>query len=126
MPNEKSGKYALTRYIVQEEFPFLSVVRFKLETGRTHQIRAHCEYIHHPVFADEIYSGDDRQLKSIHLHYQKFAHGLFKYINRQALHAFRLEFIHPVKLEKMAFEVALPEDMQTVIEKCCNKFNQKE
>lgn len=120
--NEKDGKYASSKYKVELEFPFLNLVRFKLETGRTHQIRVHSKMINHCIFADNVYSGDSRQIKSIHVHYQKFAHQLLKHIDRQALHAYRLEFIHPETSKKVAFESELPSDMKTVIAKLKNKF----
>ena len=123
---EGDGKYAATNFIVEKQYPFVSIVRFKLDTGRTHQIRVHCNYIKHPVFADDLYSGDDRQIKSIHLHYQKFAKVLLKYIHRQALHAYRLSFVHPVTNETLNFDIDLPEDMKFIIEKLDHKFLHEE
>jgi 23S rRNA pseudouridine1911/1915/1917 synthase len=120
--NEDKGKHAITKYIVEEKFPNFSLVRFKLETGRTHQIRVHANYIKHPIFSDYLYSGDDRQVKSINVHYQKFAKQLLKHINRQALHAVRLEFIHPTQNKEVAFESPLAEDIQTVLDKLRGKF----
>lgn len=119
-----TGKVAITNYKVRQQFPFINVVHFKLATGRTHQIRVHANYLRHPIFADDLYSGDERQIKSIHLHYQKFAKGLLKYINRQALHAYKLSFTHPVTEERLSFQTDLPEDMQIVLEKLESKFQE--
>ena len=125
--NDEKGKHAITRYIVEEAFPNFSLVRFKLETGRTHQIRVHANYIKHPIFSDSLYSGDDRQIKSINVHYQKFGKQLLKHIDRQALHASRLEFTHPKTSKDLAFESSLPTDIQTVLDKLRSKFlNYKE
>ncbi|MCB0280155.1 MAG: RluA family pseudouridine synthase [Calditrichaeota bacterium] len=118
---EGEGKKAVSRYKVIEQYPFLNLVKFKLDSGRTHQIRVHAKYIKHPVFADTLYSGDERQVKSIHLHYQKFAKQLLASMQRQALHAYHLDFEHPVSKQRLSFERPMPDDMQSILEKCQNK-----
>ena len=83
------------------------------QLGRTHQIRVHANYLRHPIFADDLYSGDERQIKSIHLHYQKFAKSLLKYIKRQALHAYEL---HLKLYEKdYVFRAPFKDDMKNLI-----------
>lgn len=110
------GKNAVTEYMVLEEFEFLSLVKLKLRTGRTHQIRVHLHHIGHPVFGDPTYGGrriawgaTDRQKK-------EKVNELLKLIHRQALHAKTIGFIHPHSREKMKFDSALPEDMHAILE----------
>lgn len=120
--DQVNGRFALSKYKVLESYPFLNRVRFKLETGRTHQIRVHSRHIGHPVFADNAYGGDERQVKSVHVHYQKFARQLLKTMDHQALHARRLEIQHPQTGEMMAFDSELPTDMADVIRKLQTRF----
>lgn len=86
-----SGKHAVTHFEVVEQFKKYTLVRCKLETGRTHQIRVHMAYIHHPIVGDTIYG-----LKPPH------------YDNGQLLHAYKLTFTHPITKKVMDFEVPLP------------------
>ena len=107
------GKRAITHYRSIEPFGIASLVQFKLETGRTHQIRVHAAYIGHPVLADETYGGD-------HLVGSNTARTSLKAVLRnlpnQALHATTLGFVHPVTQEKMYFEAPLPTPMANVLE----------
>ena len=119
---EGQGRSAMSRYKVIETYPFINLVKFKLNTGRTHQIRVHAKYIKHPIFGDALYSGDGKQVKSIHLHYQKFAKLLLLQINRQALHAYHLDFEHPISKKRLSFEVKMPDDMVGILDKCKSKF----
>lgn len=95
--NFQTGERALTHYQLVEEKNGHSLVRLVLETGRTHQIRVHLKYLGFPLVGDYLYNPD------------------MEYINRQALHAYRLTFIHPVTGENMEFTVPLPEDMKRVL-----------
>ncbi len=122
MTDESRGKLAITRYKVIEQYPYINLVRFKLETGRTHQIRAHSKYIGHPIFGDDVYSGTDKQIKSVHVHYQKFAKNLLTYIDHQALHAHRLEITHPITDKRMEFKAEMPPEMFALLEKLRNKY----
>ncbi len=111
------GKHAVTHYKVLERFGFCTLVECQLETGRTHQIRAHMKHLGHPLFADESYGGL-KILKSSKLpKYEQFIENCFKIMPRQALHARTLGFIHPGSRQKMDFEVDLPEDFSTVLDK---------
>ncbi len=116
------GKEAVTHYRRLRDFHYLSLVELRLETGRTHQIRVHLSYLHHPVLGDETYCGRDTQLKRLPEHLQKRGKQLLKLIDRQALHAKELILIHPVSGEEMRFESPLPDDMQNVLEKIPRLF----
>lgn len=111
------GKHAVTHYRVLERFGFCTLVECQLETGRTHQIRAHMKHIGHTLFADESYGGL-KILKTSKLpKYEQFIQNCFEILPRQALHARTLGFIHPRTREHVHFESELPEDMKTVIDK---------
>ena len=110
------GKPAITLYRVVESFSFLSLVKAWLKTGRTHQIRLHFKHIHHPVFGDPEYSGRQKQLNRLSsLSQKKNAVYLLKFIDRQALHAYRLCFEHPVQKKIMDFTAPLPDDFNEVL-----------
>jgi 23S rRNA pseudouridine1911/1915/1917 synthase len=111
------GKHAVTHYRVLERFGFCTLVECQLETGRTHQIRAHMKHIGHTLFADESYGGL-KILKTSKLpKYEQFIQNCFDILPRQALHARTLGFIHPKTRALVHFESELPEDMTRVIEK---------
>jgi 23S rRNA pseudouridine1911/1915/1917 synthase len=116
-PGGQHGKSAITHYRVIEELGYISLVECKLETGRTHQIRTHFEYIKHPVFNDEIYGGDRIIKGTTFTKYRQFVKNCFEIIPRQALHAKSLGFIHPRTGKEMFFDSDLPDDMKRVIEK---------
>ncbi len=111
-----SGKLAITLYQVDTEFLFLSLVNVQLKTGRSHQIRIHFKHIHHPVFGDPEYGGRQRMVGQLRTLWEKrLAIQLLKQMPRQALHAYRLGFIHPIRQEWMQFEVDLPPDFSQII-----------
>ena len=112
----KEGKYAATEYEVMEQFPYLALLRLRLRTGRTHQIRVHLAHIHHPVFGDETYGGRKITAGGIDGKKKAEAANLLERISRQALHAKKLGFVHPMKKEFMRFDSELPEDMKRVLE----------
>lgn len=116
-PDGEIGKHAVSHYKVIERFRYLTLVECQLETGRTHQIRAHFKYIGHPLFSDESYGGSKILKGTTFTKYKQFVENCFSMLNRQALHAKVLGFIHPSTNEKIYFEADLPEDMMTVIEK---------
>lgn len=91
------GDSAITHYDVVKEFNNLSLVHIVLETGRTHQIRVHFSYIGHPILGDTLY-GSPSEL-----------------INRQALHSYKLTFIHPVTKKVLSLEAPLPNDIKNII-----------
>lgn len=114
------GKPAVTHYEVLKRMYYVTLVRCKLETGRTHQIRVHMKYIGHTLFNDARYGGDRILKGTIYSKYKQFVDNCFEVMPRQALHARTLGFIHPVTQEKMYFESPLPEDFEGVLEKWGN------
>ncbi len=119
-PNGEYGKPAITHYKVLERFGYVTLVQCKLETGRTHQIRAHFKYIGHPLFNDERYGGDKIVKGTTFTKYKQFVDNCFKILPRQALHAKTLGFKHPKTKDFMRFESKLPQDMEMCIEKWRN------
>lgn len=116
-PDGDHGKPAVTHYKVLERFGYVTLVECKLETGRTHQIRAHFQHIRHPLFNDETYGGDKILKGTTYTKYKQFIANCFKALPRHALHARTLGFSHPISRKKIHFESPLPEDMQQVLEK---------
>lgn len=116
-PDGSSGKHAVTHYKVKERFRHMTWVECRLETGRTHQIRAHFKYIGHTLFNDERYEGNVA-LRGVNLpKYKHFIKNVFEVLPRQALHAHTLGFIHPTTKEPMFFESPMPQDMQEALDK---------
>ncbi|MCK4956225.1 MAG: RluA family pseudouridine synthase [Candidatus Cloacimonetes bacterium] len=109
----EEGKRAITHYEIEEYFDFFSLVKIKLETGRTHQIRVHFSHLNCPILGDETYSTLKRTLNHIPSNYQKkLKHLLANNLKRQALHAYQLEFDHPITGEHILATAPLPEDME--------------
>jgi 23S rRNA pseudouridine1911/1915/1917 synthase len=115
--DESKGKYAVTHYEVLERFYYVTLVKCRLETGRTHQIRVHMKQLGHTLFNDERYGGNQILKGTIHNKYRQFVENCFEVMPRQALHARSLGFIHPVTEKKMEFFSELPEDFETVVQK---------
>ncbi len=111
------GKNAITEYEVIEQFDYLALVKIHLRTGRTHQIRVHLAHIHHPVFGDVTYGGREIAIGGIEGKKKAEVKNLLEIMLRQALHAKKLGFVHPVTKEMMRFECELPEDMQMLLER---------
>lgn len=116
-PDGDHGKDAVTHYKVLERFYYVTLVECRLETGRTHQIRVHMQYVGHPLFNDELYGGDKIVKGTVFTKYKQFVENCFLLCPRQALHAQELGFTHPATGEKMYFKSPLPEDMSAVISK---------
>ncbi len=115
--DETMGKPAVTHYHVMEPLGYVSLIECKLETGRTHQIRVHMEYIGHPVFNDDRYGGNTIVKGTTFTKYKQFVQNCFKIMPRHALHAKSLGFIHPTTKKKLFFDSEIPADMKAVIEK---------
>ncbi|MCF7797545.1 MAG: RluA family pseudouridine synthase [Lentisphaeria bacterium] len=109
------GRQSLTRYEVLEEFDFLSLLRLKLETGRTHQIRVHLSHLNHPVFGDPYYGGRNTKMITLNLRNRQLAAKLLSVMKRQALHARFLEFTHPITGATISCEAPLHEDYLTAL-----------
>lgn len=116
-PDGDYGKHAVTHYEVLEKFGYVSVVKCRLETGRTHQIRVHMKHIGHPLFNDARYGGDIILRGTTFAKYRQFVDNCFAICPRQALHARTLGFVHPVSGEEMFFSCDIPRDMSAMIEK---------
>tara|TARA_B100001939_G_scaffold55338_1_gene44508 strand:- start:6378 stop:7394 length:1017 start_codon:yes stop_codon:yes gene_type:complete len=119
-PDGEYGKNAITNYRVVERYGYVTMVECKLETGRTHQIRAHFKHIGHPLFNDPEYGGDAILKGTTFTKYKQFIQNCFKICPRQALHAKSLEFKHPTTDKLVSFESDLPEDMALLVEKWRN------
>lgn len=111
------AKEAITHWHVLERFPYVTLVECCLETGRTHQIRAHMKHIGHPLFADEKYGGMEI-LKGLRTQkYRQYIENCFALCPRQVLHAKTLGFTHPKTGERMHFDSEWPADMTNLINK---------
>ena len=119
-PDADQGKHAVTHYEVVERFGYVTLVRCVLETGRTHQIRAHMKHIGHTLFNDARYGGDKILKGTTFTKYKQFVDNCLKQMPRQALHAQTLGFVHPESGKKMAFSCPLPEDFEGVLTKWRN------
>ncbi len=111
------GKLAVTHYETVEAFRYTALVRFRLETGRTHQIRVHALHLGHPVLGDPVYGGQSIRYGLRTGKRRAFFANLFKTLPRQALHAHTLGFVHPQTGEAMHFSAELPEDMQYALDR---------
>ncbi|MBT8119535.1 MAG: 23S rRNA pseudouridine(1911/1915/1917) synthase RluD [Gammaproteobacteria bacterium] len=111
MAVRENGREAITHYRLLQRFREHSHIKVQLETGRTHQIRVHMSHLHHPIVGDPVYAGRHRVPAGAQQELLDCLH-VFK---RQALHAWRLSFAHPVTGEDVTFEAALPDDMQQLI-----------
>lgn len=101
MAVKDSGRRAVTHFKVIKRYKEFTFAEFKLETGRTHQIRVHCKYIGHPIVGDPVYGYEKQKFK----------------LNGQLLHAWKLELTHPSTGERMSFEAPLPDYFQAVLQK---------
>jgi 23S rRNA pseudouridine1911/1915/1917 synthase len=110
---EHGGRQAITLWQVSERFGVATLLAIELKTGRTHQIRVHCQSMGHPIIGDSVYGrritlpkADKRRAPAV---------ALLEHAQRQMLHALELRFAHPLSGERMTFEAPLPEDMQFMI-----------
>jgi len=116
-PEGESGREAITHYKLIRNLRYVSLIQCNLETGRTHQIRAHMKYIGHPLFNDATYGGDKILKGTVFSKYKSFVENCFKILPRQALHAKSLGFIHPTTGKKMQFDSELPADFNELLDK---------
>lgn len=116
-PDGDFGRHAITHYKLLQDLRYVSVIECRLETGRTHQIRAHMKHIGHTLFNDAMYGGNQALKGTVFSKYKQFVDNCFQLIPRQALHAKTLGFIHPETKQKMQFDSELPEDFKNAIEK---------
>lgn len=109
------GKPAATEYSVLEQFAYLTLLRLRLRTGRTHQIRVHLAHIHHPVFGDPTYNGRHIVAGPGSPRHKAEVQRLLKLMPRQALHAKTIGFVHPSTGKELFFDSPLPRDMESVL-----------
>ena len=115
--DNSQGKEAVTHYQVLERFGYVTLLECQLETGRTHQIRAHMKHFGHTLFNDARYGGDSILKGTSFSKYKQFVENCFTLLPRQALHAKTLGFIHPVSGKLMQFDSSLPDDFIAAVEK---------
>ena len=111
MTVRENGREAITHYRLLQRFREHSHIKVQLETGRTHQIRVHMSYLRHAIVGDPVYAGRHRNPAGASSELLTFLQG-FK---RQALHAWKLSFVHPESGEDVSFEAPLPDDMQQLL-----------
>jgi 23S rRNA pseudouridine1911/1915/1917 synthase len=116
-PDGDFGRTAITHYAVLKKYRYVSLVECKLETGRTHQIRAHMKFLGHPLFNDATYGGDQVLKGTTFSKYKQFVDNCFQIMQRQALHAKTLGFVHPTTGAFMTFDSELPDDFKQVLDK---------
>ena len=116
VPCEFEGKRAVTNYEVIEEFNKFSLVKFRLETGRTHQIRVHMKHLRRPLFGDPTYGGVNLDMINLPRNQINRLRKMLEVLPRQALHARRLEFFHPILKKRVSFEAEMPNDMKKILE----------
>ena len=118
------GREALSSYKTLIDFDYFSLLEVEIHTGRTHQIRVHLEANNHPVLGDIVYNSLKRTLACCPLNHQKtLKQYLVKNLNRQALHAWKLSFVHPILKSEVNLTTPLPEDIKKVIIFLQNQFN---
>jgi 23S rRNA pseudouridine1911/1915/1917 synthase len=105
------GKEAVTHYRVEKRFAKHTLLRVKLETGRTHQIRVHLSHRHHPIVGDQVYGGRYKAIANA----SELLSETLRGFRRQALHAARLGVVHPVTGEEISWECELPSDMANLV-----------
>lgn len=113
----EKGKWSVTHYKVLERMNYVTLIECQLETGRTHQIRAHMKHIGHPLFSDATYGGDKILKGTVFTKYKQFVENCFELMPRQALHAQTLGFLHPTLKTNLLFEAPLPQDFESVLNK---------
>ena len=107
-----TGKPSVTHYRVEQRYRAHTLIKCKLETGRTHQIRVHMAHIRHPLLGDPVYGGRLKQAKGMTETCREVIHNF----RRQALHAGLLGFVHPTTGEEVSWQIDLPEDMQQLVD----------
>ncbi len=110
------GREALTNVLVVDSFEYFDYIRVTTLTGRTHQIRVHLAHISHPILGDPVYGGQRRRGLQSNKRTRDHVSALLKNMPRQALHASKLAFEHPVAGQMLSFKTALPRDMWLVLE----------
>ena len=124
MSVSSTGRNAITKFKLIESYSFFSLLDVQILTGRTHQIRVHLAHIKHPIFGDPLYSSQQQALSYLPDNYKKRVKFLLQNLHRQALHAYRLRFMHPTKQIMIDYQVDLPTDMDYTVLKLKEYFGQ--
>ena len=111
-----NGKVAITHYKIETYFPYSCLLKINLETGRTHQIRVHLAYIKHPILGEKVYANDNQILEHFPQEMRKKINNiLVNYLPYQALHSYKLEFIHPITEKEISVKIELPDNIKKAI-----------
>ncbi|MFW6221582.1 MAG: RluA family pseudouridine synthase, partial [Fibrobacterota bacterium] len=110
------GKAAQTEYELVWFQSGISVLHFRLHTGRTHQIRVHCRYAGFPILADASYGGDRGMIQRLQPLQRPLAYRVLKCFDRHALHAQSLSFVHPLTEEQVNIQAPIPEDFRNAFD----------
>ena len=119
---DKTGRNAFTNYKVENSWRYISKVQFKPKTGRTHQIRVHSSFMGHPIISDNKYSGGENKVKGFLPEVSKELKSILQIFNRQALHAYSIEFIHPKTKDNVKYISPLPSDFSDAIAMLNEKY----
>jgi len=119
---DKTGRNAFTSYKVENSWRYISKVQFKPKTGRTHQIRVHSSFMGHPIISDNKYSGGENKVKGFLPEVSKELKSILQIFNRQALHAYSIEFIHPKTKDNVKYISPLPSDFSDAIAMLNEKY----
>lgn len=123
---QSKGRDSETAFKIINNYDPLSYVELYPKTGRTHQIRVHLKSISNPIICDESYGGGINKIKSFHIKHTTILNKIFQTINRVALHAYSIEFIHPFTKEKNKFYAPIPEDFEYILKILQNNENDYE
>ncbi len=121
----EDGKRAITHYKVEEDLYYVSLISCQLETGRTHQIRAHLRFLGHPLFNDDKYDGKVIRKGTVYSKYKQFVNNGFELLIGQALHAAELGFTHPVSGERLNFISPLPTEFAELVDRWRNYLSNR-
>ena len=119
---DEMGRNAFTNYKVENSWRYISKVQFNPKTGRTHQIRVHSSFMGHPIISDDKYGGGENRVKGFLPEVSKELKSILQIFNRQALHAYSIEFIHPNTKENVKYISPLPNDFADAIDILSEKY----
>ena len=119
--NDNYGKYSFTEYKIIKFLEPFTYLKLRPLTGRTHQLRVHLSEIGHPIVMDDTYGGSIKISKSFHQKNKLIIDKVFKNLDRYALHAYKIKFIHPISKLMIELKAPVPNDFKKII----NLFDEK-